>query len=252
MVPEIFVKLGLHHDAIKEANSKHYYKKVAGIKKLTFLYPEGAMQIIPQLLNDPEDIVSAEAQTAFVRLNPENPFDFFNALTRPFTRWTQITAFYIFQLHRRNIPSFANYLDSQNTNVRNFSLRMIIFFQQLENIPEVLNMINCEVESTRFLAIKAINDLRLYNGKSLLKDKFQDETQKNKIEIIKAFSNIGDKEDFDFLKEIILSGNVSLTLEVCRSLYYMGSEGKEKLNQLNEEMNGELELFIAHISDPRN
>lgn len=252
MIPEIFLKLDLHKDAMKEANSKRYYEKIAGLKKLTYLYPEGAMQIIPHLLNDNDDTVSAEAQTAYVRLNPETPFNFFNKLNRPFTRWTQITTFYIFLLHQRNIPTFASYLSSQNTNVRNFSLRMIIFFQQLENIHEVLNMTNCEEESTRYLAIKAINDLRLYDGKSLIKNNFRNETLKNKIEIIRAFSNIGDKEDFEFLKEIILMHNVSLTLEACRSLFNMGSEGIAKLKQFNEEMNGELELYIAHISDPRN
>jgi len=222
------------------------------LRKLTFLYPDGAMKIIPDLINDSDDFVRAEAQTAYVRLNPENPFHFLKTLSRPFTRWTQIAAFYIFRLHRKSTPVFAEYLDSQNTNVRNFSLRMITFFQQLENISEVLKMVSCEDESTRFLAIKAINTLRLYDGKTLLKEKFENETLRNKIEIIKAFKNIGAKEDFEFLKGIILSENISLKLEGCRSLYFIGSEGKEWLENLNKTMNGKLDLYIAHISDPRN
>jgi hypothetical protein len=129
---------------------------------------------------------------------------------------------------------------------------MIIFYQQLENIPEVIKMLESPVESTRFLSIKAINDLRLYEGKKLIKNRFPEETEKNKVEIIKAFKNIGSEEDFSFLEAIIKSGNVTLKTEACRSMYFMGAEGKEKLLTLNRDLNHELDLYIAHVTDPRN
>lgn len=252
LVPDIFVKLGLHDDAILEARSKLYFEKVQGIRKLSYLYPEGAKEIIPGLLNDTDDVVRAEAQTAYVRIHPEQPFNFLRSLEKPFTRWTQISAFYLFRLHQLPVPSFVKYLDSPNTNVRNFSLRMITFFQQLENVPEILKMLESKAESTRFLAIRAVNDLRLYDGKELLKKMYQAETGKNKTEILKAFKNIGNEEDFQFLESILLSDNVSLKTEACRALYYMGEEGKEKLMEINRQMNQKLDLYIAHVTDQRN
>jgi hypothetical protein len=252
MIPDVFIKLGLQNDALKQANSKVYYEKVSGIRKLTLLFPEGAMKIIPGLLNDDNDMVRSEAQTSYVRLNPADPFHFLKTLKKPFTRWTQINAFHLFRAYRQSLPTFAGYLDSNNPNVRSFSLRMIIFFQQLENIPEVLKMINSEDEQIRFLSIKAINDLRLYDGKLLLKERFENETPKNKIEIIKAFKNIGSSEDFQFLENIIAQDKVSLKLEACRSLFYMSAEGNENLKSMNEKLNGDLNIFISHISDSRN
>ena len=108
------------------------------------------------------------------------------------------------------------------------------------------------MEQTRFLAYKAINDLRLYDSSELLKSKYEKETLKNKIEIIKALKNIGTKEDFDFLEEIMKTGTMSLKTEACRSMYDMGSESREKLKQLDNDEVPEIELLIAHVTDPRN
>jgi hypothetical protein len=105
---------------------------------------------------------------------------------------------------------------------------------------------------TRGLAIKAVNDLRIYNGKIKLRENFKSETHKNKIEIIKALRNIGDEGDFDFLESIIKADNITLKTEAYRSLYFMSEIGKERLLSLNNEITNGLELFIAHVTDPRN
>lgn len=251
-IPEIFVKLGLHFDAMKQAKSKLFYLKVIGIRKLSHLYPEGAKEIVAGLLNHPDDIIREEAQSAYVRVNPEDPFGFLKILEKPFTRWAQISAFYIFKLHQLQIVSFGKYLESTNKNVRNFSLRMVIFFQQLENTNDIILLLDSPLEMTRGLAIKAVNDLRIYNGKIKLRENFESETQKNKIEIIKALRNIGDEGDFDFLETIIKADNITLKTEACRSLYFMNEMGKERLLNLNNKITNGLELYIAHVTDPRN
>lgn len=252
IIPEIFVKLGLHHDALKQTKSKYFFMKVKGIRKLTLLYPEGATEIIPELINHSDDVIRAEAQTAYIRLNPENPFDFLRFLKKPFTRWSQISTFYVFKLHQLPVPSFVKYLESTHQNVRNFALRMIIYFQQLENTQDILAMLDSESEQTRTLAIKAVNDLRISEGRKQLRTLYDVEKEKNKIEIIKAYRNIGDSDDFEFLESIIKAENITLRIEACRSLYYMSMQGKEKLLHINNEMKNGLDIYIAHINDPRN
>jgi len=251
-IPEIFTKLGLQKDSLKSANSLFNYRKVKGIRELTYLYSEGALGIISNLINDKNDNVRAEAQTAFIMLNPDDPFKFFQTLTKPFTRWTQLSAFNLLRLHQLPIPAFTDFLYSKHPNIRNFSLRMIVYYQQLENISEIFKMLDHEMELTRFLAYRAINDLRLYDGKELIKNKYWIETGKNKLEIIKALRNIGEVEDLDFLKVVIESDMISFKIEACRTMYFMNSESQEQLMILKDEANKELELFIAHVTDPRN
>jgi len=129
---------------------------------------------------------------------------------------------------------------------------MIIYFQQLENVGKILKMLENKDEQIRFLSYKAINDLRLFEGKELIKNKFSKETDKNKLEIIEALRNTGDLEDFDFLTSIIECEPISFKIEACRSMYFMNNEGRERLLKLKNESIPEIELYIAHITDQRN
>lgn len=251
-IPEIFYNLGLYKDSLKLANSFNTFKKAQGIRELTYLYPERAKKIVEKYVNYSDDMVRAEAQMAYIRLNQKNPFEFLSNLTKPLTRWTQLSAFYMIRLYQLPVPSFFRYLYSNHPTIQNFSLQMITYFQQLENIPEILDMMNSKVERTRLLSYKAINDLRLYEGRVAIRKKFRKEIYKNKLEIIKALKNIGTEEDFQFLEIVIKSESVSLKLEACRSMYFMNQEGRERLVKLSKEPNSDIEQFIQHITDYRN
>jgi len=251
-IPQIFVKLGLEKDSLKLTKSILYHRRIEGLKALTNLDPENAKEIIPNYLNDKHFLVRTEAQVSYVRLHPENPFEFLKTLTNPFPRWTQLSSFYIFRLHQVPVPAFVDYLESEIPTVRNFGLRMIIFFQQLENASAIYKMLDSPFEMTRSLSIRAVNDLRLYEGKKIIKEMYQSETGNNKLEIIKALKNIGNEDDFDFLETIIQSGSISLKTEACRSLYYINNEGRERLNFLNQNSDLKVDQFLDHVTDPRN
>jgi hypothetical protein len=249
---DIFSRLGLYKDALKKTKSGSSYRRIIGLRNLTNLYPSGAFPIIESHINDKNDELRAEAQTSYVRLNHEEPFRFMKYLRKPFTRWTQLTTFYIFKLHKLPAPCFAEYLQSDLYNVQNFSLRMITYFQQKENAEEIIKLLDAKRELTRFLAIKAINELGIHEAKSILKERFEKETYKNRQEIVKALQHIGDADDFGFLEKIIRENDVTLKIEACRSMYFMNRSGMENLLRLNQDKELNLDPFIAHINDPRN
>lgn len=247
---DVFFRLELEKGSIKRTKARSFYRQIQGIRELTNLYPAAALPIVEAHINDANDELRAEAQTSYVRLNQEEPFRFLGSLRKPFTRWTQLTSFYIFRLHKLPAPSFVEYLKSDLYNVQNFSLRMIIFFQQIESSQEIIKMLEAKREMTRFLAIRAANELGIQEAKPQLKDMYEKETYRNQLEIIKGFLHTGDAGDFDFLENIIRQKDITLKIEACRSMYFMSTPGKEKLLSLKEELN--LEPFIAHIYDPRN
>lgn len=129
---------------------------------------------------------------------------------------------------------------------------MITYFQQLESVDGILKMLENDNVSIRFLAYKAINDLRLYDSRELIKGKFAGETEKNRTEIVKALRNIGTADDFDFLFRVIKNDSVSLKIEACRAMYYMSKESREQLLNAKDELVDNGELFIAHVTDSRN
>jgi len=251
-IPQIFIKLGLEKDSLKLTKSVFYFRRIEGLKALTNLDPENAKGIIPNYLNDSHLTVRTEAQISYVRLHPESPFEFLKTLEKPFTRWTQLSSFFIFRIHQIPVPAFVDYLDSEIPTIRNFSLRMIIFFQQLENASAIFKLLDSPLEMTRFLSIRAVNDLRLFEGKQIVKKMYPSETENNKLEIVKALKNIGDEEDFDFLESIIQTDSISLKTEACRTLYFVNNKGKERLNLLNKNDDLKIDQFQAHVIDPRN
>jgi len=251
-IPEIFVRLNLHEDSLKLSRSLFIHKKVEGLRELTNLYPDGASKIIQENINHKNELIRAEAQISFIRLNPQNPFDFFRKITRPLTLWTKLSAFHLFRLHHLSIPQFIEYIDSEHPSVRNFSLRMIIYYQQLENIADILKFIDDQNELTRYLTIRAINDLRLFKAKEILKNRYPLETPKNQLEIIKALKNIGSDDDYSFLENIIKSGTITIRTEACRSLYFISTATREKLIRLSTEPDLGIAQYIAHVTDQRN
>ena len=249
---DIFFRLGLNEDALKKIKSHSFYRQIVGLRELTNLYPTGALSIVESHINDRNDELRAEAQTSYVRLNHEKPFNFIKNLRKPYTRWTQLTSFYIFKLHKLPSPSFAEFLQSDLYNVQNFSLRMITYCQQKENAEEIIKLLDAPRQQTRFLAIKAISDLGIREAKSMLKERFEKETHRNKIEIVKALLHIGDNDDFNYLEQIIREDDVALKIEACRSMHFMNTSGMENLLRLKQEKELFLGPFIAHIYDPRN
>ncbi|HEY3371436.1 MAG TPA: HEAT repeat domain-containing protein [Prolixibacteraceae bacterium] len=249
---DIYYRLGLHEDAIKRTRSKSFYHQILALSELTNLYPSAAFSIVNSHINDKNNELRAEAQTSYVRLHPDEPFRFLMDLRKPFTPWTQLTSFYIFKLHKLSAPSFGQYLNSNLYNVQNFSLRMIVHFQQKENAEEIIKLLNADREKTRFLAIKAINELGIREAKPKLKEAYGKETSRNRLEIVKSLLHIGNVEDFDFLERIIRQNDVSLKIEACRSMYFMNSEGMDNLIRLGLEKELNIEPYIAHIYDQRN
>jgi len=251
-VSQVFIDLGLHHDAWKLAKTKPFYNRIKAIRELTSLYPERAHAVVRYFLNAKDDIVRDEAQKSYLKLNPQKPFGFFKDLTSPFTRWTQLSAFHLLRLHQIEVPHFINYIKTEHMNIQNFCLRMIIYFQQLDHITEIYALANSKHEMTRYLCIKATHDLRIEEGRAVIKALYPDETFKNRIEILRALRNIGHQEDYDFLETIIKTGSISEKTEACRTMYFMNHDSREHLEQLKEDENLEIDKFIAHVSDLRN
>lgn len=251
-IPQIYTKLELELDSFKSVSSFLYYQKVRGIHELTLLYPEGALKVLPKLLIHSNENVRSEAQKAYIILHPDNPFHFLQRLNKPFTRWTQLSAFNLLRLPQLKVPSFSIYLRSEHYDVQVFCLQMIIYFQQLENVSLIFKLLGSPLELIRFLAYTAINNLRLYDGRVPIKNKYRGETEKNKKEIVKALCNIGTDEDIDFLEIIFKSESTALQIEACRTLYFMSPESKKRLMNIRKEAKSDLDLFIAHVTDSRN
>lgn len=251
-ITELYQAMDLGRISYNKTFAISFYTQVKGLRELTNMHPLHAKEMLIARLNDPNDIVRTEAQICYPYVNKQNPFGFLSFLEKPFSRWAQLNIYYFIKIHEMPVPSFDQWINSANPNVVNFSARMIDLFQQQENSPYLIQLLQNSSEATRELAITACGNLHVFESKPILKINYPTESTRNQLEIIKTLSFIGDDTDIPFLEEVVQSGMISLKLEGCRTLYYLSEKGRIQLEKLNQSINGELSLFISHIKDPRN
>jgi len=249
---ELYQELDLGRLSFNKTFAISFYQQVKGIRELTNMHPVHAKEMITTRLNDPKDIVRTEAQICYPHVNKDYPFDFLSFLEKPFSNWAQLNIYYYIKIHELPVPSFDKWLTSGNTNVTNFCLLMIDFFQQQEHAAKVIQLLNHPSELTRRLAIHTCGNLQLMESKPTLKKIFQSETVNNQLNIIKAFSVLGEDPDLPFLEETVRAANTAVRLAGCHALYYLSEAGRAHLEMVNHTMNFVLTPFIDHVKDPRN
>lgn len=249
---DLYEEMKLGKVSYNKTYSVSFYTQVMGIRELANMHPGQAIEMIASRLNDSNDIVRTEAQICYPYVNTENPFDFLSILEKPFSRWAQLNIYYYIKIHELPVPSFDKWLKSEHASVVSFCILMIALFQQRENSEEIIRLVSDPNESIRLEAIRTCSELNLFESKPVLKEAFPKETLKNQLEIVKAMRSIGDDSDISFLEEIFQSQEKSLRLETCRTMYQLSEASRNYLEQINQAMNFELTLYIAHIKDSRN
>jgi len=249
---ELYREMDLGRISYNKTFAISFYRQVKGIRELANLHPYHATEMIISRLNDPNEIVRAEARICYPQINTESPFDFLSLLETPFSQWAQLNIYYFIKIHELPVPSFDKWLHSKHPNVVNFCIQMILLFQQHENSSHVILLLQSPNEVTRNMIIRTCGELHLIESKNELKEIYLTDTLKNKLEITKVFLSIGDDKDIPFLEDIVRNEIISLRLEACRTLYNLSETGRDHLESVNQSMNFVLSPYIAHIKDFRN
>ena len=248
----LYLRLGLQYESIRKISSIFFHKRIQGIRELSNMYPSGAKNIIVRYIRDKNNMVRNEAQIAYVYLDEAASFDFLDNLKRPFSRWAQLNSLNFVKLHEKEVPSFDQWIRSENNDIQDFCIRMINYYQQTENSNVIIGMLDHENDQTRFYAYQAVNNMSLLDAKEIVKGKYELENRRNKLEIIDTLRNLGDENDFDFLDKILYGNDIEMRLAACKVIYGMGEKGMNHLNEISQKSELDLQPYIEHIKDPRN
>jgi HEAT repeat protein len=248
----LYKHLGLDRDSISRAYDYRWHKKIKGFRELAFMDIKDANTAIYKALNSSNEILRMEAQIALVRLSDEDPFEFLSHLTRPFSLWEQITLHELIIQHDLTIPSFKKWLDSSNTSVVMFALRMIREFKQTEaedKIKEILGHANPEV---RQLAVQVAGDLKMRSTCSVMKTMYKTQDYNVCLEIVKSLGKMPDPSMIGFLELVIdKEDNVQLQIEAAKAIENIGEEGVSALVKLMKSEYKNYNIIIRHVLDRR-
>ncbi|MBE0649073.1 MAG: hypothetical protein IH596_14975 [Bacteroidales bacterium] len=232
---KLYTGLNLDRFSLKKLHRRPWNIKIAGIRELASMDIGEAANEIRRYINHPNDDLRSETQIALVRLEKEDPFRFLDTLETYFTDWEQLTVYY--QAERVNIemPSFRRWLTSSNPAVVRFSLMMIFINRQLDAAPELPGLYRHRDPEVRRLAYKITGELLQVDQASALRQIYPKETEKNKLEILRALKNIPDDSLLEFCKQIFLKHPpYALRLEVSRALMGLGEPGIRELKDITD------------------
>jgi hypothetical protein len=142
---QLFLILGFDKEVEKKLRTRFWYIKANGINIVQQMNLEQFSSTILQFVVDPNYILRSEAQVAYVNLNKRNPFVFFDDLKYQISEWDQIKLHNALMLYENSeIPLMGKWLKSDNESIVIFSLKMIGFYNQQEEITTIKKVIILE------------------------------------------------------------------------------------------------------------
>ena len=203
---QLFAKLNLIQSAIQKVKTGAWQIKAKGLKEMQEMTPKAEMHdLIDPLLNDENDDLRVEAQSAYLRLNNNHPFDFLAHAQKPLLNWHQILLYeLVSNSPELEVPDFRKYLKSENLTVISFTLKLIQFYQQLETIPDLMKLITHPDENIRIEVISVLGNLDAEIAEDLMVSNYPHETLKVRLKIIEALGEIVSGNHVKFLQNEFL------------------------------------------------
>lgn len=239
----LYRKLGLKRTSQNKLKDSAWEKKAAGIRELREMNVTTTPQEILQYVHSPNDDLRIEAQAAYIRLNKENPFGFLDEATEFMPEWHQIILFdEINRYDNIQIPSFKQWLSSDNIGVVLFSIKMIVHYKQKDAFPELVKLLSSEEEKVQRRAISALGNLDADMAQAHLYEYYSDYSVHGKAEAMIAFSKVTQPEYRDFLRSEFVNGEDYMIRKNAFCALAKSTKGTRdellgKLNNLDNQQN---------------
>lgn len=254
IIKELYLFLGLKEDSLKNVSSRKWHEKVRGIRELAYMNIRDAAGQILESLNSNNEIVRMEAQIAMVRLSDENPYHFLHFMEKPLAVWEQVTLHELLIQHDLKVPAFKEWFASENLSVVNFALEMTAWFKQKDSAAEVIGLFEHADENIRNTAFRVCGEIGLSESLPAMKEVYDNETYKNKLEILTAFSKIPEEQHLEFLKSVLdTEDDVQLQIQATKAMENTDEPGISMLIKLMKSKSEykNYQIIIRHVLDGR-
>jgi len=249
---ELYYQMHLDQDSIRKLYSSKWHIQVKGFRELAFMNVTETNSRIRQALKSKNNILRMEAQLALVRLNEDDPFEFLDHLTEPFTLWEQLNVYELIVLHDLTVPQFSRWTISQNKTVVIFALRMIQVFKQHQAAPQIIECLQHPDKDIRHIAIVVCGEIQLRETLPHLKQLYKNEEYANCLAILLAMGKMPDETMLSFLKLVLdKEDDVQFQIESAKAISKMGEVGIEALVKLLKSEYKNYQIIIRHVLDKR-
>jgi hypothetical protein len=187
-------------DSNKKLNSYKWHIKCKGAKELAQMGVSESFNDLRKLYINSNRVFKEELGYAIVRLDGFNGLIFLLDNSIKTDEWQQLNIISILnKSDKSKLPDFSFYLNSTNTHLTVFSIRLISYFKQASSLPVLSELLNHKSVKVRKLVIQAMVTFYAEEYVTTLLNNYADEAYEIKIEIIKALSVLGNETHKKFL-----------------------------------------------------
>jgi hypothetical protein len=238
LLTKLFSQLNLIESAIKKVEKGSWELKAKGLREMQEMMPNRVTKnLIDPLLNHDNPDLRIEAQATFMRLDKSNPFEFLDSATEELLEWHQILLYDIIaNTPDLPTPNIHSYLKSKNASVVSFSIKLVVYYQILEELPTLISLLDHDMQKIREEAVVALGSLNVEESEHLLIEKFPMEDLKVQLKILTSLGQIGSGKQLAFLKnQFIKSDEFSIIkTAACALAIYPAFEKNMVLDNVNE------------------
>ena len=243
---ELFNCAGLKKYSIKKIKSRFWHIKAKGFRELAQMNIVEGNKMIYKYLNSKNNVLRLEAQLAWIQLNPDNPYSFYDFPNIQVTKWGQLNSLEVLK-KIGIVPDFGKWLQNSNKNITIFALRMTGVFKQFDSNEAVSSLLSDKDSEIRREAIITLGKMEITVSADELRNLYCKEDIPNKTEIVRALIMISDVASNSFFKNIILNEtDNTLRILASKGLLLSGGNGIDIINEILFQADPVLTSIIKH------
>lgn len=214
----LYQNLGLKELSSYKLNDGAWEIKAQGIAELREMESiVNTADILPYTKSCNDDL-RVEAQAAYIGLNSADPFSFLGNTPELLVEWHQIILFdAIAKNEGITIPSFTTWLNSPNTSVVIFCIKLIVQYTQIDAIPNLILLLHHPDEKVQNCAINALGKLGATAAEQVMIDHYTHLSEPCKLEVLKALGRIKGKHSINFLRSEFINAE---SFYICKYAMY--------------------------------
>jgi len=227
--------------------------KCRAIRKIDDLNIEIPGSLISSLTYDRNPYLRKRARSYYMYFSEHNPFKFLHEdYDKTFNEWDKIEIHRILCRRSHDLPNLTPWIrNSQNNDFKCFLIDEMLHFNQVENCPYLIKMLNTKDLKLRMKVIYALGEMRHSPAEAHLLQDYHLQPQPVQHCIIEAIRKFHTGNSLNFLKEAFLNAyDTETKLILLKAIFMYGAPGKELFYQLKENSSDLRAVLFNHVSNP--
>lgn len=249
----LYVDLEFHKKAKKRLRSENWSIRAKAIRELSQMDRFEYTEEIRKSLIHINPVLRLEAGIALLRLDRENPFSMLD-VDRELTAWQQIILYDLIKnTSSIKVPNFSKWISSKQESIVEFSIKMIMHFQQFETLENMLSLLKHSSYLIRARVVNCFATLEYEEALHTISDLYLEEANNEvRLECIRYMKKLNTIDSREILSSWFLNAsNSDEILEIAISFREVGELGMSWLVETKAKLKEDMlrTKAISHALD---